>query len=301
MVVALGALHPHAEEELRDVLDLFLRILHPLVPGHRRARDHGASRPDEFADERVVGLVGKEAVAYPSVEGKIGEEIAAIVTAVLQQCRPFVRKEIGVFSGLQQVLDEQLPLVRRGTGQERRCFLGGWQGARNVERDAAEKDAIVTLVRGANAEGCQILKDQIIDEVAGLGHRRRWPGGHSERRHTHQALIPHHHCRSARQVLHPHGAIGSHIGTSGIVRLVDRLPRDVAAATVAEPRRYPQVRRGTDRQSRGCRLDSERHEVGVVCGWRRGSLFDPASDRLVIGRRRIDPAAAPMGHAGRGL
>ena len=79
------------------------------------------------------------------MEGEVGEQVARIVAAVLQQRRPFVGEEIGVFGTLEQAFDEPLPLVGITAGEKLRRLGGGGQGAGDVERHAAQKDGVVAL------------------------------------------------------------------------------------------------------------------------------------------------------------
>ena len=74
--MALGALHPHAEKQLGHVLELLLRILGPLVPGHGRILDHAPGGSQQLAHDLVVGLVGQQAVPQPEVEGEIRRLVA---------------------------------------------------------------------------------------------------------------------------------------------------------------------------------------------------------------------------------
>ena len=69
MVVALRALEPHAEKQLRGIFQLRGRVVHLSIPGHRRIVFDLTRSGNDFADKLVVGFVLKQAVANPPVKG----------------------------------------------------------------------------------------------------------------------------------------------------------------------------------------------------------------------------------------
>ena len=235
------------------------------------------------------------------MEGEVGEQVARVVATVLQQRRPFVGEEIGVFATLEQAFDEPLPLVGITAGEKLRRLFRRGQGAGDVERHAAQKDGVVTLGRYRNAEPRQVLEDQLVDEVSRSGHRRRCTGRHGEGCHAHQALVAHHHRGQARHLLHVDRAIGLDLHAGRIVGLIDGQPRHVTTAAVAVSRRHGQPLRGSLGDARRRRLDDERHDARLVGGGRQGTLRDPPAERLILGGCRVEPAAAAVRDPGRGL
>ena len=84
MVVALRALHSHAEEKLCHVFDLILGILHALVPRDRRVAHDRAGGRQQFAGHLVIGLVGQQPVAHPRVKRKVCGNVAGRIASVFQ-------------------------------------------------------------------------------------------------------------------------------------------------------------------------------------------------------------------------
>ncbi len=85
--MALRALEPQAEEELRGVFELLLRLLHLAIPGDRRILVDLAGGGEDLADELVVRLVRVQAVADPGVEGEVAGRVARLRCACCAAAR----------------------------------------------------------------------------------------------------------------------------------------------------------------------------------------------------------------------
>ena len=123
VVVALRALHAHAEKELRHVFQLRRRLLHALVPRDRRVRHDGARGGQDLAHDLVVVRVGQQAVAHPGVKGEIGRDVGGRIALVFQQGGPLVCEVIGVIGAVEQGFNGAITLVRLLAGKEGLRFL----------------------------------------------------------------------------------------------------------------------------------------------------------------------------------
>jgi hypothetical protein len=102
MMMALGALHARAEEELRDVFHLLLLLLHLTIPRDGRVLFEITCGSDDFAHELVVGFVVRDAVANPRVEKIAATREGGLRALVAQQGAPFVGEVFGVFRAVEQ-------------------------------------------------------------------------------------------------------------------------------------------------------------------------------------------------------
>ena len=116
--MALSALHAHAKKQLRDIFKLVLRILDPFVPSHWRIRENRSGCGQEFSNHLVVRLIRQKAVADPGVKREIRRDIARIISAILEHCRPFVGKEVRILSACEQLLDRIIALAGRSVREE---------------------------------------------------------------------------------------------------------------------------------------------------------------------------------------
>jgi hypothetical protein len=120
-MMALGALHPNAEEELGGRFGQIVRIA---VDTEVVGRAVGVDRPlphDEFADELIERPVGAERLADPVVQGPhplLAQGLALVADQVGPLERPqggvlvVVGIELRVAGQAQESVDEMLPLVR---------------------------------------------------------------------------------------------------------------------------------------------------------------------------------------------
>ncbi len=132
MMVALGALQPHAEEELGRRLGQLRRIVGDAVVVGRAARVDRALGRDQLADELVERLVGAERLLDPVVHGPHAL-LAQLVAGVADQVGPLERPAGGVLvvvdvlgrvaGEAQQAIDQLRALVGIGRLEERLASL----------------------------------------------------------------------------------------------------------------------------------------------------------------------------------
>ena len=167
MMMALRALHAHAEEELRHVLELLLRLLHALIPSDRRVRhDRRRSRRASRARSGRRACSPSRLSRIQAWKAKFAVMSRWSLALVAQQRGPFVGEVVGVVRAGEQRLDHAVALVRilarRGTpcvSSTRR------QTARDVERHAAEERRVIADGRGRHADLLELREDLFVDEV----------------------------------------------------------------------------------------------------------------------------------------
>src|SRR5438094_5940804 len=106
VMVALGALHSSAEEELRGVFEFGLWIAHALVPDDSGIVLKVARRGEDFAHKAIVGFVLEQTVANPRVEGVGAAGLFGVGTSVAEQRAPFVGEIVGVIGAVEQTVDK---------------------------------------------------------------------------------------------------------------------------------------------------------------------------------------------------
>ena len=132
MVVALGALHLHAQKDARraggDLLGLLLiglkergRTRHEtaLPAVHVRLRRRFDRRRQQFAQQRVVGLVGREPQSQPGLKLRgLNLGLDVLGRAGQHQPAPGVGEVLRMRTAAQQVIDHAAPLVGGRVGQK---------------------------------------------------------------------------------------------------------------------------------------------------------------------------------------
>ena len=218
VVVALRALHAHAEKELRHVLHLRGGLLHPLVPGHRRVRNDGAGAGEDLAHDLVVGRVGQQAVAHPGMKGEVRGDVGGVRALVLQQRGPFVGEVVGVVRAVEQRLHRAIPLVRSGVREKGLGLLQGRQPPADVERDAAEEGGVIAQRRGRDADAFEVSEDVVVDEVFRRRHRlHRHAQRDRDRAHADAPAVADHDGHIAGQVQGLDEPRVCHRGHAGVV------------------------------------------------------------------------------------
>ena len=96
MMVALGALHAGAEEQLRGVLHLRLHGLHLAIPCGGGVLAHVPGGGEYGAGKLIVTYVLVQAIADPAVEGVVTSHGGVAASLVAQERAPFVGKIIRV-------------------------------------------------------------------------------------------------------------------------------------------------------------------------------------------------------------
>ena len=164
MIVALGALHLHAQENARragrDLLALLLvglkegrRAGHEAARGRRRSGCMAASdrRGQQLADQPVVRHVDREPQPQPGFELRHQDARLDILRSAGQhQPTPGVGKMLCMRTALEQIVDDAAPLVAARIGQKHLQFGHRGNLADDVEIDAAQKLGVVGRRRGLN-------------------------------------------------------------------------------------------------------------------------------------------------------
>ena len=96
MMVALGALHAGAEEQLRGILHLRLHGLHLAIPCGGGVLAHVPGGGEYGAGKLIVTYVLVQAIADPAVEGVVTSHGGGAAALVAQERAPFVGKIIRV-------------------------------------------------------------------------------------------------------------------------------------------------------------------------------------------------------------
>ena len=153
MVVALGALHAHAHENLGHVLRRLERFALDLVEVRGGRGECAAAGSENLADDLVQRHVAGDLLREP-VRIEINRLVAHVDRAARadhEQFGPFHGPDFGKRLALQQAIDELGPFVGRLVAEEAAVFVLGRQQAGDVDRRAAEEDFVACRSRWA---GC---------------------------------------------------------------------------------------------------------------------------------------------------
>ena len=169
VVVALGADHPHAHEELGRRLHRLLRIAGGAEVAGGRLIEGTAGGRDQFADELVVGPVLLDCLAQPAAESQHAL-VAHELPVAAQQVAPLECPVVDVRVARDHLVDQAAPFLLGGrvVGEECAHPFGARDLSGEVERGAAEEGGVVDRRRGQNLDPLELLVDQLVD-VVGLG------------------------------------------------------------------------------------------------------------------------------------
>ena len=145
-MVALGALHPHAEKDLRRVLRPVQRVVGDAVEVGRAFSKRAPLGGDDLANELVHRLVIAERRPQPVVEAPHAL-FAQLVAVDAQQIAPLQCPEIDKLRPVEHTLDCFLPFVRPLVGEEHLDIRRRRQRADYVEMNAAKELFIGTQRR----------------------------------------------------------------------------------------------------------------------------------------------------------
>src|ERR1035441_6859552 len=139
--------------------------LHGAVEIDRRVAEIAAAGGQKIADEAVVGLVVADGGADPVVIGLggVGPEVDGELGLDAQQVTPLHGPIVGELGAVQKAVDEGGALGGGGVGEKVGSFLGGGQGADDVEEGAAEEDGVGREVGGGNVEAFEAVEDAGVD------------------------------------------------------------------------------------------------------------------------------------------
>jgi hypothetical protein len=96
MMMALRALHAHAEEELRHVFELHVGSLTRLYQATGGFETMVPVRGENLAHDLVILRVRQQAVAHPGVEGEVRGDVGGLGALVFEKRGPLVREVVGV-------------------------------------------------------------------------------------------------------------------------------------------------------------------------------------------------------------
>ena len=236
VMVALRTLHPHAEEKLRGIFKLLLRLLHLAIPAGGRILLHAARRRDHFAHEFVKRAIDSQAVAQPTVEGKSRGRVLRLSAFVAQQCAPFVREKVGVFRAVEQCVDEPVALGCVFVCEEAVRFLQRRKSPRDVECCTADKCRVVAAVRRRHSHRLELREHLLVHVVS---HRRQRghlrPKWHRRAERADLALIPHHDRHVSRLVEQLHAPCFIRFRHAFFVRFVERTARHILHRAIRVP------------------------------------------------------------------
>ena len=125
MVVALGALDPHSQKCLRDILGQELRRRFGLVIARRRVLEGAAAGRNDFLDDLVDRRSRTDTVAQPMVIEPNPLGAHAVIRADLQDFRPFHDPDVAEIVSFQELVDQPGALFGPGVGQKLLPLLFG--------------------------------------------------------------------------------------------------------------------------------------------------------------------------------
>ena len=155
MVVALGALHADAEEQLGGRLSQVLRIAGDAVIVGRWVGKRAALGREQVADDPVERRVLLKLLAQP-VLVNVDAFFLNGLAAAAQHVRPLQRPEVGILGPVEQPVDEPGPFVLVLALQECFGFVARRRDAAEIEIDAADEFLIGAQVRWLDAEQLEL-------------------------------------------------------------------------------------------------------------------------------------------------
>ena len=299
MMMALGALHSHAQEKLGGVLEFGLRLAHPLIPGHGGIVRQVARCRQNLTHKPVVRFVRKQTVANPAVKSVRAAGLLRVGPFVAEQRAPFVGEIIGVLDAVEQPVNPLVALVRILVGDEFFCFLGARQTTGDVNSRASQESRVVADHRGRHPDRFQFFEGQFVDQVfrwRQSGDRRAERNGGAK--HGDFGLVTHHHRDIARlfEQLHVAGFIG--FGHFLVVRFVQRASRHVFHRAVRVPGHDDQLLFAVERHDAFPGKHFDPRDSGIP-GLSIGHPFgNPANDQSVVVGVCVQLFAAAVGQRG---
>ena len=236
------------------------------------------------------------------MERKVREHVAGVVAAILQQGGPFAREEIGIVRAAKQLVDDLRPLVRFGTGDERRRFGIGWQTSGDIERDAPQEGGIIANWRGGNPQLLEVRKQVVINEIAdGRQTFDRCPQRNSRTEDCDSVLEPNHHRNLARDIERFDQPGACDFSHRGIVRFKHGPRGHITLEAIRVFGDGLELLLASQRNGSATGLHFESGQF-----WGRPDitfrpLANPLDQQRMIGRFGIEPFAAAVRHAPRGL
>ena len=164
MVVALGALHANAEEELGGRFRQILRIACDAVKISRRVGERASPGNQQIADDLVEWDISFDLLAQPILVD-VRPLLLDSLAAATQHVGPFQRPEVRIFRAFQQAVDQSGALVAIGAVQEFPGFRNRRNDAAQVEVYPAGELLVAAQLRWRNAEHPQLFEGKMIDVI----------------------------------------------------------------------------------------------------------------------------------------
>ncbi len=138
-----------------------------------------AGRGEEGADEAVVRHVVADRIVEPLVVGLngVGPEIDRELGLDAEDVAPLEGPEIGKFGAGEEEIDQDGALVGRAVLEEVVSGLGVWDGADEVDVDAAEEDFVGAGGSGIGVEAMESGGDGVVEGCGGGGWRGKGGDG----------------------------------------------------------------------------------------------------------------------------
>ena len=169
-MMALGALEPHAHEDLGGRLGQVVGVAgDPEVVGRPVAEDRPL-RGHQLVDHPVDRHVGAERLAKPEVERQHPLR-TQLLGVDAEQIAPLQRPVIDVLRAIEQAIDQLGPLVGIVVGQEVLDLVGRGRGADGVEHRAAQELGVGARRRRDQPQLAPLGGGLDVDDVAGPGSR----------------------------------------------------------------------------------------------------------------------------------
>ena len=228
-------MHADAEEDLGDVFELVLAVPNGAIPDDGWI---GAGFPrggEEVAGDLVVRAVAVDGIAKPLVEGDGSAGVFGFGAFVAKNGGPLSGEVVGVIGRGEELLDFPRPFVGGVVGEEGIGLVDTGKSSGDVDGDASEEGGIIAVFGRRQAEGLELGKDVLVDEV---GRRRKIFDGCTEGEDGAEDvdvfLEAYHDGSGAGSVAHGHVAGHADVGAFFIVGFILREVGDVACCVVRE-------------------------------------------------------------------
>ena len=299
VVVALGADHAHAHEQLGRGLHRLLRVAGGAEVAGGGHIEGAAAGDDQLVHQLVVRPVVLDRLAQPAAEGEHAL-VAHELPVAAQEVAPLERPVVDVRIAVDEFVDQAVPLLlgRRVVGEEGAHRLGGRDPAGEIERHAAQEGGVVGRARRQHLDPLELPVDQFVD-VVDLGQCRPFEAlaaaEHGDGRGDELAFVAHEQCALA-----PAQACGDRAGgavldrhrlrvAAGYVRFAGHVAT-AAVAVVGDDDGLLPHRGPVHEDLAGVDLEPlDPVQAGVAIGDAGG---DPVEHQVVVARAVDDPLAA---------
>jgi hypothetical protein len=176
MVVALGTLHPDAEEQLRRHLCQALSIpddrgsvtIWAAIIIGRRIVERAAARGQQFPHDFVPRCVAFDVTAEPLAVGVAALDLNRQPIRA-QNVQPLVSPEIGKLGPVQELIDQPGSFARIAISEERSCFSGRGQDATQIQEDSTHEFLIRTHFRRQDVKQLELRENMLVQIIVCRG------------------------------------------------------------------------------------------------------------------------------------